>query len=93
MKQKTIAITTGILSALGLAAFLGHKKQVHDQERQEQVLKEVRAFFEPMGAIKVVYVTSYNPKNGATIGGLVFEDDVTFVFRHRKGQIDYKVEE
>ncbi|MFC3928327.1 DUF4651 domain-containing protein [Streptococcus caprae] len=93
MKKKKFALVTGILSALGLAAFVGHTKQVHDQEKQEDRLKEVRTFFEPMGAIKVLYVTSYNAKMDVMIGGLVFEDDVTFTFRAKKGQIDYKVEE
>lgn len=90
MKKKKFALATGVISTLGLLAFLGHKKQVKNQQQDESLLAEIRAFFEPMGTIDVLYVTEANSRAGETRGGVVFDDGVVFEFRHYKGQIDYK---
>lgn len=90
MKKKKFALATGLIGLLGLAAYAGHKKQVKTQQQNEGILAEVRAFFEPMGTIDVIYVTEEHSRAGQTCGGVVFDDGVVFEFRHYKGQIDYK---
>lgn len=90
MTKKKFALVTGVLGALGLAAYWGHKKQVAQQETEEAILARVRSFFEPMGEIEVVYTTPSNSRAGATTGGVVFSDGVVFEFRYHKGDIDYR---
>lgn len=90
MKKKKFALWTGLLSGLGLAAYLGHRQQVSLQQREEAILTQVRSFFAPMGAIDVVYVTAVNSRTEEATGGVVFADGVVFDFRYRKGEIDYK---
>lgn len=93
MKKKRFALFTGVVSALGLAAYLGHKRQVEQQETEEAILARVRSFFEPMGEIEVVYTTPSHSRAGATTGGVVFNDGVVFEFRYHKGEIDYRQSE
>lgn len=90
MKKKRLALATGVLSLLGLVAYAGHKKQVKNQQAESDILAEVRAFFAPMGTIDVLYVTEVNSRAGTTMGGVVFDDGVTFEFRYRQGDIDYR---
>lgn len=90
MKKKKFALATGIVSTLGLLAFIGHKKQVKEQQKESDLLAEIRAFFEPMGSIDVVYLTEVNSRADMAFGGVVFDDGVTFDFRYQKGVIDYK---
>lgn len=89
-KKKKFAFMTGFLGALGLVAYLGHKKQEQEQQTEEAVLAEARAFFEPMGKIEVAYLTPNQSRAGAVTGGVVFDDGVVFEFRYYKGEIDYK---
>ena len=92
MKKKKFALMTGLLSAVGLLALVGHKHQVKQQELEENILKEIRHFFAPMGEIKVVYQTSFDASKQLMLGGVVFSDDVVFTYRYEKGIIDYKLE-
>lgn len=90
MKKKKFALVTGLVSALGVLAFIGHKKQVKEQQKDSELLAEIRAFFAPMGEIEVVYLTEVNSRAGQAFGGVVFDDGVVFDFRYHKGDIDYK---
>lgn len=90
MTKKRFALATGLLSALGLAAYLGHRHQVTSQQREEAILAEVRAFFAQQGPIEVVYVTWVNSRADRASGGVVFADGTVFEFRYVKGQIDYR---
>lgn len=92
-RQKKMALATGLLSLLGVAALWGHRRQMDRQAREEAILREVRQFFEPMGTISVVYMTAFYPERDELVGGVVFDDQVVFDYRYHKGQIDYKLEE
>ncbi|MBJ8326389.1 DUF4651 domain-containing protein [Streptococcus pacificus] len=97
MKKKKFWLSTGLLlgtpAFLGLAAFLGHKKQVKDQKTESEILDEVRSFFASFGVIKVVYISSFNPAKKEAQGGVVFDDEITFFFHYLDGDINYKESE
>lgn len=90
MRKKKLAVMTGLLSTLGFLTYLGHRKQVEQQEQEQTILAEVRAFFAPMGSIAVVYANPGQTETGATTGGIVFDDGVVFEFHYHKGDIDYR---
>lgn len=90
MKKKTFALATGAISALGLLAFLRHKKQVNNQKRHGAILVAIRAFFEPMGSIDVSYLMEENNRLDKTCGGVVFDDGVVVEFCYDKGQINHR---
>lgn len=92
MKRKRLAVATGIFSVLGLAAFLGHQKQVNNHALETTILKEVRQFFEPMGTIEVIYTTGFDARKRVMTGGIVFSDKVVFLYHYDKGIIDYKLD-
>lgn len=93
MKKKKFALVTGLLSAVGVLALLGHRKQVKQQEQEEAIVKEIRDFFAGMGTVEVVYTTSFDAGKQVMTGGVVFDDKVVFTYRYDRGQIDYKLAE
>lgn len=85
--RQRFAVVTGFLGALGLAAYLGHRHQVLRQQREEAIMNQVRAFFEPQGPVAVVYVTAVNSQADQARGGVVFEDETVVEFRYTQGVI------
>lgn len=92
MKQKRFAFLAGILGLGGLAAagVVAHQKQL--EKEREQILRDVRAFFEPFGDIAVVYVNDFESIRHLVTGGVVFEDGETFYFSYDHGEINYRLE-
>ena len=85
-------VVAGLLGTIGLWAFLGHRRQVREQELEATMLKEVRAFFEHMGAIEVLYVTDFVADRHYLAGGLVFADQGVITYEYKHGVMDYRLE-
>ncbi len=90
MRYKKVAIFSSLLGFVGLAV-AGYSTYHKQQDRKkEQIIKEIRTFFDSFGPIQVVYLNDYVDNDKEVTGGVIFEDDSRFVFVYRQGDIDYK---
>ncbi len=92
MKKKKFALISGLLGLGGLFVTGAVVKKQLDDKRRQQILTEVRTFFDSFGTIEVLYINGFESTNTCVKGGVVFDDDVTFLFEYRDGEIDYREE-
>ena len=93
MKKKNVALLSGLLGLGGLFVTGVVVKKQLDEKRRQRILAEVRRFFDTFGTIAVLYINDFESTLDCVKGGVVFDDDVTFYFEYRQGEIDYRVAE